>query len=142
MKLKVKKLVESAVIPSRAKQDDAGYDLTAISKNEINQKEFGYIEYGFGLALEIEPGYVGLIFPRSSISRTDLILSNAVGVVDPGYRGEVTARFKWVPRTKTYEIGDRIAQLIIIKTEELEIEVTDNLSDSDRGSGGYGSSGS
>jgi len=108
----------------------------------VDQGKFGYIEYSFGLAFEIQEGYAGFIFPRSSISKTGLLLANAVGVIDSSYRGPVTARFKHIPGTKRYEIGDRVAQLVILKLEDVEIEITDTLSDSDRGTGGYGSSGS
>jgi len=142
MKLKIKKLSENAVIPTKAHSTDAGYDLTAIGVEIVDQGKFGYIEYSFGLAFEIQEGYAGFIFPRSSISKTGLLLANAVGVIDSSYRGPVTARFKHIPGTKRYEIGDRVAQLVILKLEDVEIEITDTLSDSDRGTGGYGSSGS
>lgn len=79
MKVKIKKLNENAVIPSYSKQGDAGMDLVATSK--IFDK-YGNVEYGTGLAMEIPEGYVGLIFPRSSISKKDLALTNAVGVID------------------------------------------------------------
>ena len=79
MKVKIKKLNENAVIPSYSKQGDAGMDLVATSK--IFDK-YGNVEYGTGLAMEIPEGYVGLIFPRSSICKQDLSLSNAVGVID------------------------------------------------------------
>jgi dUTP pyrophosphatase len=140
MKIKIKKLNENAVIPKYAKNGDAGLDLVAVSQssNEL------YIEYGTGLALEIPEGYVGLIFPRSSISKYHLSMANSVGVVDSGYRGEVTVRFKrpnegwWA---KHYEVGDKIAQLVIMPYPQVElVEVTD-LSETERGAGGYGSSG-
>lgn len=79
MKVKIKKLNENAVIPSYSKQGDAGMDLVATSK--IFDK-YGNVEYGTGLAMEIPEGHVGLIFPRSSISKKDLALTNAVGVID------------------------------------------------------------
>ena len=96
MKVKIKKLHPDAVIPSYAKPGDAGMDLTAISKRvETGSDENGeYIEYGTGLAIEIPEGHVGLVFPRSSVSKKDLFLANAVGVIDSGYRGEVKLRFK------------------------------------------------
>jgi len=80
--IKIKKLHENAIIPTFAKNGDAGLDLTAVSKNIVNEKEFGYIEYGTGLAIKVPEGFVGLLFPRSSISNTGLILANAVGVLD------------------------------------------------------------
>ena len=91
MEVKIKKLCDSAVIPSYAKPGDAGMDLVATSR--IFDK-YGNVEYGTGLAMEIPEGYVGLLFPRSSISKHDLSLANAVGVIDSGYRGEIKFKFK------------------------------------------------
>ena len=142
IKIKIKKLVTEAVIPSFAHAGDACMDLTAISKNFVEESGFGYIEYGFGLSFEIPPNHAMLIFPRSSISNTGLLLSNAVGVVDETYRGEVKARFKWVKGAKEYSIGDRIAQFMVIPRPIVEIEEVEELSNSERGQGGFGSSGS
>ena len=94
MIVRVKKLKNEAVVPSYAKEGDAGLDLVAVDKNIETDGESEYVEYGTGLAFEIPAGYVGLLFPRSSISNKDLILSNSVGVIDSGYRGEVKFRFK------------------------------------------------
>ena len=91
MKVRIKKLHKDAVIPSYAKSGDAGLDLTAV---DYYYDLDGNIVYHIGLAIEIPEGYVGLIFPRSSISKHDISLSNAVGVIDSGYRGEITAKFK------------------------------------------------
>lgn len=91
MEVKIKKLCDSAVIPSYAKPGDAGMDLVATSR--IFDK-YGNVEYGTGLAMEIPEGYVGLIFARSSIFKQDLSLANAVGVIDSGYRGEIKFKFK------------------------------------------------
>jgi len=139
MNIKIKKLVEEAVIPFYAKPGDACMDLTAVSKKIVNENTHGYIEYGFGLAFEIPENSVMLIFPRSSISDTGLILSNAVGVLDSGYRGEVKARFKWIPSTSQYEIGDRVAQFIVMERDPMVMEVVDNLTETVRGEGGFGS---
>lgn len=215
MKIRFKKLSPNAVTPSRAHSSDAGFDLTATSL--VFDRE-GNATYGFGIAVEIPDGYVGLVFPRSSISKKDLILSNSVGVIDSGYRGEIMAKFKpallyvdnpplpsattnsidpqggtdqtdirtqsvefygkysasfdfylrWynrdipfdydgyhdsidplytvgrVPNTlnpRVYGIGDRVAQLIILKLPEIELEEATELTPSDRGEGGYGSTG-
>lgn len=142
MDIKIRKLNDNAVIPSYAKPGDAGLDLTAVSIEVVDKhKEYGYISYGSGLAFEIPEGYVGYIFPRSSISNTGLILSNAVGVIDSGYRGEVTARFKYIEGTNKYGVGDRFAQLIIMPVPKVNlIEVTE-LSTTERGEGGHGSTG-
>jgi dUTP pyrophosphatase len=139
MDVKVKKLHPYAVIPSYAKDGDAGLDLTATSMNIDNR---GYFVYGTGLAFEIPKGYVGLIFPRSSISKKDLALSNCVGVIDSGYRGEVS--FKFYPTSSKhniYNIGDRIGQLIIMPYPQITLVESDELSETERGAGGYGSTG-
>lgn len=151
MVVKIKKLVPGAVMPKKAHSTDAGYDLVAVSRKV---DEDGAVVYGFGLAMEIPDGYVGLVFPRSSIAKKDLALSNAVGVVDSGFRGEVLAKFKpslrvseWedgrgsVLGTEWYEVGDRIAQLVVVKLPDVQLVESDELSESERGEGGYGSSG-
>jgi len=142
MKVKIKKLVESAVIPSYSKKGDAGMDLTAVSKEIVDSNgDYGYISYGTGLSIEIPERFVGLIFPRSSISNTGLILANAVGVIDSGYRGEISCRFKHVANTVDYKIGDRVAQLIILPYPEVEFEEVADLSKTVREGGSFGSSG-
>ena len=89
MKIQIKKLNPKAMA-TRAYEGDAGLDLIAISQKEEN----GYIEYGTGIAIAIPHGYVGLLFPRSSISNKSLMFTNAVGVIDSGYRGEIKVRTK------------------------------------------------
>jgi len=138
VKLKVKKIFSNAVIPTYTKLGDAGMDLTAISV----EKSGAYYEYGTGLAIELPLGYVGLVFPRSSISKTDHYLRNSVGVIDAGYRGEVKIRMS-VPLlgATEYKEGDRVAQLVIMKLPWVNIEQVDELSETDRGEGGFGSTG-
>ena len=142
MKVKIKKLDDRAIIPTYAKPGDAGMDITAISiKFEQN-----YIEYGTGLSFEIPEGYVMLIFPRSSVSKKDMMLANCVGVLDSGYRGELKFRFKIVCQAGQlmrdyYNPGDKIGQIMIIPYPTIEFEEVDNLSDSERGEGGFGSTG-
>jgi len=135
MKVKIKKLVEEVVIPSYAKDLDAGLDLTATSMKIEGMN----IVYGTGLAFEIPEGHVGLIFPRSSIAKTGLTLRNSVGVLDAGFRGEVT--FKFLRGKYPYKVGDRIGQLIILPFPKVEFEEVDELSETERGEGSYGSSG-
>lgn len=138
MKVKVKKLVENAVIPHYAKSGDAGLDLTATSIEQKGDK----IIYHCGLAFEIPQGYFGLAVPRSSNSKKDLLLTNSVGVIDSGYRGEVTAVFKKTEYpTKAYELGERFAQMIILPYPQIELEEAEELSVTERGTGGYGSTG-
>ena len=147
LKIKIKKLVNDAVIPTYSKDGDAGLDLVATSALVYND----YIEYGTGLAIEIPKGYVGLIFPRSSIYKTSTILSNSVGVIDSGYRGEI--KFKFYAKTARdcngtlysiddcYEVGNRIGQLIIMPYPQIEFEEAEELSETERNDGGFGSSG-
>src|SRR4051812_17685092 len=113
IEVRIKKLSEDASMPIYSKHGDAGMDLTATSIFDTDM----YIEYGTGLALEIPLGFVGLIYPRSSLSNYDLVLSNHVGVVDSGFRGEIKLRFKktdYVRATRFYKVGDRIGQIIIM----------------------------
>ena len=141
MQVRVKKLHEDAVIPAYGKPGDAGLDLTATS---IEKDSYGNVVYGTGLAIEIPEGYVGLIFPRSSNSKTDLYLTNHVGVVDSGYRGEIMFKFRANPsliNAVIYQVGDRVGQLIIIPYPQIELTEASELSDSERGDGGFGSTG-
>ena len=142
MKVRIKKLNENAVIPSYAKDGDAGMDLVATS---IISNTSTQITYGIGLALEIPKGFVGLIFPRSSVRKTRLMLSNCVGVVDSGYRGELQATFNKINNDSVsendYKVGDRIAQIMIIPHPPIEFDEVAELSDTERGEGGFGSTG-
>lgn len=170
MKLKIKRLSKEAVLPSYAHKGDAGLDLTATSRI---YDEFGNVSYGTGLAISVPKGHVGLLFPRSSNCKKDLLLSNAVGVLDSSYTGEVF--FKYKPsavffdygqapegklgintdesdtvalpnnknlmNTQVYEIGDKIGQLIVIPYPTMEIEEVEELSVTERGENGWGSTG-
>jgi len=138
MKVKIKKLHEDAVIPSYAKHGDAGMDLYSVRmEKDKNQNDVHYT----GLAVEIPEGHVGLLFPRSSISKTSCSLRNAVGVIDSGYRGEIMVKFGCLSNLDCYRVGDRVAQLIIMPYPQIELEEVEELSDSDRGEGGFGSTG-
>ena len=138
--VKVKKLVPEAVIPSYSKVGDAGMDLTIT--REIENTSFS-VSYGFGIAMEIPQGYVGLVFPRSSVRNQDLILSNCVGVIDSGYRGELQATFKKTNGLDSikYKVGDRGAQIIILPYPTIYMTEVPELSDTERGTGGFGSTG-
>lgn len=138
MEVKIKKLNENAVIPQYAHPTDAGLDLVAVSKSKDND---GNLVYGTGLAFEIPEGYVGLVFPRSSVTARCMTVANCVGVIDSGYRGEVTVKFKPYLFYKPYDKGDRVAQMIIIPYPHVDFTEVDELSESDRGEGGYGSTG-
>jgi dUTP pyrophosphatase len=152
MKVRVKRIHEDAVIPKYANVGDAGMDLTAISK-ELD--DMGNVVYRTGLAYEIPDGFVGLIFPRSSVSKLPMSLANSVGVIDSGYRGEIMFKFKPTAYYNdevsidtftsmdniTYNVGDRIGQMIIIPYPQIEIEETDSFTESSRGENGFGSTG-
>ena len=138
--VKVKKLHENAVIPSYSKVGDAGMDLTIT--REIENTSFS-VSYGFGIAMEIPKGFVGLVFPRSSVRNQDLILSNCVGVIDSGYRGELQATFKKTNGLDSikYKVGERGAQIVILPYPQVFMTEVPELSDSERGVGGFGSTG-
>jgi dUTP pyrophosphatase len=150
MKVRIQKLNPLAQIPSYAKDGDAGMDVIATSVISDTPEQ---ITYGLGIALEIPKGFVGLVFPRSSIRKTGLQLSNSVGVIDSGYRGELQATFNKIfgsegfyDETKMqtnefYKVGDRVAQIMIIPHPPIEFEEADKLSDTERGEGGFGSTG-
>ena len=133
------KLDPAAKIPKYAKLGDAGMDLHAVSQGF---DEHGNYVYGTGLAMEIPRGYVGLLFPRSSISKTAHSLRNAVGVIDSGYRGEIMLKYDInVQNSPVYNVGDRIAQIIIMPYPDVEFDEVFELSKTQRGKGGFGSSG-
>ena len=142
MKVKIKKVNPSAQIPSYAKTGDAGMDLIATS---IISESDTQITYGLGISLEIPEGFVGLVFPRSSIRKTRLQLSNSVGVIDSGYRGELQATFNKINNNSVsendYKVGDRVCQIMIIPHPDIQFEETDKLSETERGEGGFGSTG-
>lgn len=159
MLVNIKKLLPEAVIPTYAKPGDAGMDLIATSINNDNDD---YIEYGTGLAIEIPDGYVGLIFPRSSNSKKDLLLCNSVGVIDSGYRGEIKLRYKRIINPSLeklnieksiftppslyltidhYEVGDKVGQIMILPIPFVEFVEANELSKTERGDGGFGSTG-
>ena len=141
MQVRVKKLHADATIPAYSKPGDAGLDLTAVT---ATKDQYGNVVYGTGLAIEIPEGYVGLIYPRSSNSKTDLYLTNHVGVIDSGYRGEIMFKYRSIHgllNSKVYQLGDRVGQLIIMPYPQIELVEADELSDSERGNGGFGSTG-
>lgn len=143
MDVKIKKLDPKAVIPKYAKPGDAGLDLTAVSLT-YDEDHDSYI-YGTGLAIEIPQGYVGLLFPRSSNRKTDAYMTNHVGVIDSGYRGEIMVTYKnrdcFDDTFEPYQIGDRVAQLIIMPYPTINLVEVEELSKTERGEGGHGSTG-
>ena len=144
IKLRYKKLSDKAVTPTYAKYDDAGLDLTAVRHySEFDEGHGRVIVYEFDLAFEIPVGKVGLLFPRSSCSKKPLMMANSVGVVDSGFRGGVKVKFKptnW-DTTENYEDGDKVAQLVIMDKYVAELLECEELSQTERGTGGYGHTG-
>lgn len=151
MEVKIKKLHPDSVIPRYAKEGDAGMDLVAVWKK---YDENGCLVYGTGLSFEIPKGYVGLIFPRSSVSKCAISMANCVGVVDSCYRGEVMIKFRPINSfeyglTKEsrknykfwYEVGERVAQLIIMPYPHIDFVEVEELSETERADGGFGSTG-
>ena len=144
MELKFKRLdTEKAIMPIRAYKGDAGLDLTAtditLEPNECGQT---VVVYHTGLAVEIPEGYVGLLFPRSSIAKKSMFLTNCVGVIDSGYRGEITAKMHITTDAAPaiYKVGEKFAQFIVMPLIDVDVVEAVELSESDRGEGGYGSS--
>ena len=152
MQIKIKKLHPDAVLPKYAKEGDAGMDLYATSEYKPN--DYGTAMISTGLSIEIPDGYVGLIFPRSSVYKSTGRLANSVGVIDSGYRGEIKVNFDVsVPtlmvttnllgeegfKAEPYKKGDRVAQLIIVPYPKITFVETDELTETDRGEGGFGS---
>lgn len=138
MELRYKKMSSRAMTPVRGTEHAAGMDLVAISKTVTNTG----IKYGTGLAFEIPVGHVGLLFPRSSVSKTGLAMANSVGVIDSDYRGEISAVFKITDKAgDVYQIGDRVCQLVIVPIPDIEFKEVDDISETERGHGGFGSTG-
>ena len=142
MKVRFKRLDPMATVPKRSTDGAAGYDLTATTVKMEVGKQIIYT-VGTGIAMEIPSGYVGLVFPRSSVYRTGLSLCNCVGVIDSDYRGEITAKFYLMGNDSSlvYLKGERCLQLIIMPIPQIDFEVSLELSKTVRGNGGYGSTG-
>ena len=137
MVVKYKKLSDDAITPTKAHPEDAGMDLYC---SRCGFEGINWVCHS-DIAFEIPEGHVGLIFPRSSISNTGMLLCNSVGVIDSIYRGEVSAKYMVVNNEHIYREGERFAQMIIIPYPQVELLESDDLSVTKRGEGGYGSSG-
>ena len=148
MKVKVKKLNENAVIPFKTYEKDFCYDVVAVSEEEVAPNIW---KYGIGLAFQIDRGslfghrYLNLsidLRPRSSVWKTGMVFSNGEGTIDELYTGEVFAVFYHVfPNMERYKVGQRIGQIKIGTTMPIEFVVVDELSETERNSGSYGSTG-
>jgi dUTP pyrophosphatase len=141
----IKRLNDRAEIPEYSRIGDAGLDLVATSV----ESNVLYTEYGTGLAIALPEGYAGYVFPRSSISKYDLSLCNAVGVIDSNYRGEIKLRFKETIALRDapdymvnrYNVGDKVAQLIIMPIPKVQFNEVEELDQTNRNEQGFGSSG-
>jgi dUTP pyrophosphatase len=138
MQIKFKRTHPDAKTPYHGTKSAAGYDLYAVSVEELPHN---VIKYHTGIAVEIPEGYVGLIFPRSSIIKQGLSMSNAVGVIDSDFRNEMSAVFYKNSDSEVYKPGDRVCQLVIMPIPAIEFIEVDELSETDRGAGGFGSTG-
>lgn len=138
-----------AVVPTKATEGACGFDLTAVSMESTvtaasKESTNLCLEYDTGIAVAIPRGYVGLIFPRSSVSKTGWQLSNSVGVIDQDYRGTIKLRFNdstGVYLGPPYLAGDRIGQLVIVPNPQVIFSEKMDLDGTDRGDGGFGSTG-
>lgn len=145
MQIKVKRISENATLPVKAHSTDAGFDLTCTNvTTEINECGQLILVYHTGLAVEIPEGYFGALVPRSSIAKKSIMLTNGLGVLDSGFRGEVIAKFRSTTDVvpSVYKPGERFAQLLILPCPDVTFEEAFELSDSERGEGGFGSTGS
>ena len=138
MKIRFKKINPDAVTPKQCTNGAAGFDLTAVSVDEDSLT----VRCDTGIAVEIPDGYAGLLFPRSSVYKTGLAMANAVGVIDADFRGAISAIFyKRRHEVNPYKVGDRVAQLVIVPIANVKFVEVDELSETERGAGGYGSTG-
>jgi dUTP pyrophosphatase len=141
--LRVRRLDDRAVLPRRAHPGDAGLDLHALEERMLAPGERAAIPTG--IAVEIPAGHAGLVLPRSGLAlRHGIALVNAPGLIDSGYRGELRVLLLNTDRRDPFQIerGDRVAQLVVIRTEMVSVLEVQTLSGSARGAGGFGSSGS
>jgi dUTP pyrophosphatase len=142
VRLEVARLRPDALLPTRAHDADAGLDLYAVHAQHLAPGERASV--GTGIAVAIPAGHAGLVLPRSGLAaRHGVTLVNAPGLIDPGYRGEVRVLLANTDRDAAVDIaaGDRIAQLLVVEFAAVEIEAADTLAPSERGDGGFGSSG-
>ena len=142
IELRVMKLRDDAVLPSRAHSGDAGFDLSACEEITIGVGERAAV--GTGIAVEIPDGHAGLVVPRSGLAlRHGISMVNSPGVIDAGYRGEVRLLLLNTDNASafTVEPGMRVAQLLVVPLADIELIETDEATATDRGVGGFGSSG-
>lgn len=143
MKINIKKLNENAIIPTRGSEYAAGYDLYACTSSSIVIMPHNTVKIGTGLAIELPHGYFGAIFARSGLAtKQGLRPSNCVGVCDEDYRGEyVVALHNDTDEPQTINPMERIAQLVVMPYLPVEFNEVNELSETKRGDGGFGSTG-
>ncbi len=143
MTLKIKKLDDKAIIPTYGTEYSAGADLYALTDTSITVDSGKTVLVHTGISMEIPEGFVGLVFARSGLAtKKNLAPANKVGVIDADYRGEImVALHNHGAAPQTVESGERIAQLAIVPFLKAEFEECDELSDTERGTGGFGSTG-
>ena len=143
-KMKIKKLNERAIIPTYGTEFAAGADLYSCEENEIKIAAGETRIIHTGIAMEIPQGYVGLIYARSGLStKRGLAPANKVGVIDADYRGEImVALYNQSGAEQTVGVGERVAQIVFTRYDMAEFEVVDELDSTERGEGGFGSTGS
>ena len=135
--IKFKLLSTLAKKPIKTSEEAAGYDMYAAQVIDNGDT----ITYKTDVAIELLPGYAGFLMPRSSVVKTGMCLGNSVGLLDSDFRGNVSFVFYKRPECKPYEVGDRVGQLVIIKLPETVLEESSELSTTERGDKGFGSSG-
>lgn len=142
-KVNVKKLNENAVLPKYGSAFAAGADLYGANEDTITINPNETVMIGTGIAMEIPEGYAGLVYARSGLaSKRGLAPANKVGVVDSDYRGEIiVALHNHSDKVQTVEAHERIAQLVIAPVMQVEFNETESLDDTERGEGGFGSTG-
>lgn len=141
--MKIKKLTETAVIPTRGSNQAAGYDLYADLESAIEVKPHETVKINTGISMAVPEGYFGAIFARSGLStKKGLRPANCTGVVDSDYRGPViVALHNDSEEIQVVEPGERVAQLIVMPYLAVEFDVVDELDETERGEGGFGSTG-
>lgn len=142
MILRFRRLSATAAAPSRAHDGDAGYDLRAAEEAHLEPGDRASV--GTGIALAIPDGCAGLVLPRSGLAaRHGISVVNAPGLIDAGYRGEVRVLLLNTDRSEAFEVGvgDRIAQLVVVRHEAPQLIESEALDESARGAGGFGSTG-
>ncbi len=141
--LKIKCHIEGMFPPQRAHATDAGLDLSAYA---VEQKRDSIFFFDTGISIQLSEGYYAEIVPRSSIVKTDFLMANSVGIIDPDYRGRIFVPFRFVGKGDALSaakslLNQRIAQLIVRQLENCSLEIVSSLNETDRGAGGFGSTG-